>query len=108
MARGDQAPICFCVCSRALARASPVFEQMLYGNFTKKQTKAAGEWVVDLPEDKPSSFELLATISHCYLHQVPRTLSLDQLYDLTMLTHIYDTTRIPVLWCQGWVFIGSG
>ncbi|KAI0468778.1 hypothetical protein F4859DRAFT_203057 [Xylaria cf. heliscus] len=102
--RDGQAPICFRVCSRALARASPVFERMLYGNFAeRKPIKPDEDWIVDLPEDKPSSFKLFATISHCYLQQVPRSLSLDQLYDLTMLTHIYNATHILVPWCQGWV-----
>lgn len=44
------------VCSRALARCSPVFEAMPFGGFAESQPAATLEqssWVVHLPEDEP-------------------------------------------------------
>ncbi|KAH7140387.1 hypothetical protein B0J13DRAFT_586129 [Dactylonectria estremocensis] len=75
----------FIVCSRTLARASPIFEEMLYGQLAE------------------SIFQAFALASHGILHKVPKNLSLDQLYDLTTLTHYYDATKVLLPWIKSWM-----
>ncbi|KPM39819.1 hypothetical protein AK830_g6738 [Neonectria ditissima] len=92
----------FVVCSRALARASPIFEEMLYGQVAEPTHINRNSGVLDLPTHEPESFQLFALASHGLLHQVPRNLSLDQLYDLTTLTHSYDATKTLLPWIKSW------
>ncbi|KAL0942959.1 nuclear pore protein-like protein [Colletotrichum truncatum] len=101
----------FRVCSRTMARVSPVFDRMLHGNFAESKptatdpvTKAAtSDWVVELRDDKPDAFDLFASIAHSKFRRVPRTLSVGKLYDLTVLTHYYDATPVLTPWLQSWV-----
>lgn len=62
---------CFLVCSRTLARISPVFDRMLYGAFAESRGKHTAEaaWTVDLPEDPPFAFTIFVTISHGFVSQ---------------------------------------
>ncbi|CRK16476.1 hypothetical protein BN1723_011005 [Verticillium longisporum] len=96
---------CFLVCSRTLARISPVFDRMLYGAFAEPRGKHTAEaaWTVDLPEDPPFAFTIFVTISHGFVHKVPHSLSLDELYGLTVLTHYYDVTHILAPWASRWI-----
>ncbi|KAK4158454.1 nuclear pore protein-like protein [Chaetomidium leptoderma] len=99
---------CFLVCSRTLARVSPVFDRMLNGSFAEaKQPQDDGkdcqQWVVNLPDDKPSAMELFLDIAHGHLQKAPRALSMHELYDLTALTHFYDATPILVPWIRPWI-----
>lgn len=101
-----QPKIIFTVCSRALARVSPVFDRMLYGNFIEAKTstsKESDEWVVKLPEEKPVPLSIFLYISHGHYHRVPSSLPIDELYDLTTLTHYYDSTRMLAPWIKSWV-----
>ncbi|KAF9880650.1 hypothetical protein CkaCkLH20_01692 [Colletotrichum karsti] len=98
----------FRVCSRTMARVSPVFDRMLHGSFveakpTTNSDSTAIDWVVELREDKPDTFELFASIAHAKFRQVPRSLPIDRLYDLTVLTHYYDATPMLTPWLQNWV-----
>lgn len=96
-------PKCFLVCSRTIARVSPVFDRMIYGSFAEAGPADGKEWTVDLPEDKSSALQLFAIISHGFLHRVPHALSILELFDLTVLTHYYDATRILVPWVRPWM-----
>lgn len=90
--------------SRALARASPVFDKMLYGNFAESKSKDDGNcWTVDLPTDSPSAVEILLNITHARFQLVPRTPSIDELYDLTVLTDFYDATASLAPWADSWM-----
>ncbi|KAJ4184888.1 BTB domain-containing protein [Fusarium falciforme] len=95
----------FSACSRALSRASPVFERMLYGHFTESKTRLAEgeEWVVELPEDDSAPMEIFLNISHSHFGRVPRRMPLDELYDLTVLSNYYDCTRLLEPWINGWM-----
>ncbi|KAI0135902.1 hypothetical protein F4814DRAFT_444706 [Daldinia grandis] len=102
----DSATVVFTVCSRSLARASPVFDRMLYGDFSEgrsNQAKDADDWIVNLPEDKPAAVAVLLSIVHARFDQIPKTLSVDELYDLTVLTHYYDATRTLGPWSNKWM-----
>lgn len=74
----------FRVCSRTLARVSPVLERMLYGSFA--ESECSEEWTVDLPEVNPNAFIILAYISHGQLWKIPRALTAIELFDLLVLT----------------------
>ncbi|KAI8963164.1 hypothetical protein F5Y11DRAFT_167532 [Daldinia sp. FL1419] len=103
---GDSENVVFAVCSRSLARASPVFDRMLYGGFAEGQSNQAKDcngWVVNLPEDKPAAMSVLLSIIHGLFERVPKTLSVDELYDLTVLTHFYDATRTLGPWSNTWM-----
>ncbi|KAH7027273.1 uncharacterized protein B0I36DRAFT_412707 [Microdochium trichocladiopsis] len=58
----------FQVCSRTLARCSPVFDRMLFGGFveSKKTGSMAGQdaWTIDLPEDEPTYVKHLLDLIH--------------------------------------------
>jgi hypothetical protein len=96
----------FKICSRAICRASSVFDRMLYSNFAESRansTTPEGDWTVDLPSDKPGAMEVLLNISHANFGLVPKILSVDELYDLTVLTHYWDATQMLVPWIARWM-----
>ncbi|KAH8204659.1 hypothetical protein TruAng_001134 [Truncatella angustata] len=96
----------YIVCPRTLARTSPVFERMLYGDFAEADpsTRAAmGEWIVRLPEDKPVTMGLFLSIIHGSYDETLRNLSLDKIYDLTVVVHYYDATKVLRPWVEVWI-----
>ncbi|KAF4420404.1 hypothetical protein CFRS1_v015485 [Colletotrichum fructicola] len=73
----DRDPSTFLVCSKALARASPVFEKMLFGPFAESRSspessKQEPAWVVHLPEDDPDHMEAVLNILHFNFKEIPR------------------------------------
>ncbi|KAH7349851.1 hypothetical protein B0T11DRAFT_343042 [Plectosphaerella cucumerina] len=94
---------CFLVCSRALSRVSPVFDRMIHGPFAEAKPEDGKDWVIELPEDNPSAMELFLNISHGHLQKAPRALSMHALYDLTALTHFYDSTPMLAPWVRPWI-----
>lgn len=100
---GQTDPVTFTACSRALARASPVFERMLFGLFMESKPTNGEDWVVELPEDKPTALSIFLRISHGQFDQMPRTLSIDDLYDLTVLSNYYDGTHMLEPWVGRWM-----
>lgn len=101
----DGTRVTFLVCSRALARTSPVFERMLYGNFKESQDspKENTDWEVELQNERPTTMEILLNITHANLAKVPRILPIDELYDLTICTNYYDTTHLLAFWADSWL-----
>jgi hypothetical protein len=95
----------FQVCSRSLARMSPVLERMLYGSFAESnaQCRQTDCWTIDLPEVKPAPFALLAYICHGRFDRVPKVLSTDELFDLVALAHYYDCTPALAPWAERWL-----
>lgn len=83
----------FLVCSKTLARASPVFKAMLYGNFKEARPASLTEpWVVELPEDDAHSSEVLFNIIHSNFDRIPDALPLQKLFDILVVTDKYDMT----------------
>ncbi|KAI0159635.1 hypothetical protein GGR57DRAFT_499960 [Xylariaceae sp. FL1272] len=76
----------FYVCSRALSRASPVFERMLYGYFA--ESKKSDTWTVVLHDDKIGSMYILLDLMHGGVFRV-----VDRLFE-------YDFTYDTVDWCR--------
>ncbi|KAK8145709.1 hypothetical protein G3M48_004094 [Beauveria asiatica] len=96
----------FLVCSRTLARASPVFDRMLYGPYIEamgNKTDAATGWTVALRQDKPAPMQVLLNIAHARFALVPLILSVDNLYDLAVLTNYYDATPLLLPWIAAWM-----
>ncbi|KAI0804243.1 hypothetical protein GGR55DRAFT_691102 [Xylaria sp. FL0064] len=100
----------FTVCSRTLARVSPFWDKMLYGEFieSKKPHPQDGspEWTVKLPEDNPTAMGLLLSIIHGQFDVVPGyedLLYVRDLYDISVITDKYDMTHILQPWARGWL-----
>lgn len=96
----------YIVCPRTLARTSPVFERMLYGNFAEGNSSARGaasEWIVRLPEDKPVTMGRFLSIIHGNYDDSLRNLSLDEIYDLTITAHYYDAIQFLRPWVEVWI-----
>jgi hypothetical protein len=97
----------FLVCSRTLARASPVLNRMLYGSFAESKpsndSSGSGGWTISLPELNPHPFILLAHISHGAFNNIPKTLTIDELFDLIVVTHYYDCTPLLAPWAALWL-----
>ncbi len=93
----------FLACSRTLARASPVFDRMLYGPYAEATHDNSADWIVRLPDDKPFPLQVFLNIAHANFAMVPKVLSVDNLYDLAALTNYYDATLLLSPWIQGWL-----
>lgn len=61
----------FVVCSRALARASTVFDRMLHGGFAESKP-SEGDWVANLPEESLHGLCILLEIIHGNVHTLSR------------------------------------
>lgn len=93
----------FLVCSRTMARASPVFDCMLYGPYVEAAHNDSVDWIVRLPDDKPFPFQVFLNIAHANFAMIPKVLSVDNLYDLAALTNYYDATPLLSPWIEGWL-----
>ena len=100
-------PTTYRACSRTLSRASPVFDRMLHGYFAESKASAANasaeEWVVDLSHGQPHATRLFLHITHGRFEDVPRDLSVEELYEVTVLTNYYDATKSLIPWVGGWM-----
>lgn len=78
--------------SNALSRMSPVFHRMLKGNFAEARP-SQGEWRVKLPEDNPEDFAIIMDMIHCQYDLTPQTPTLNELYNILVITNKYDMAR---------------
>lgn len=100
----------FIVCSKTLARTSPFWDKMLYGEFKEsKKLCSQGdnlEWTVKLPEDSPTAMGLLLSIVHGRFDVVPRyedLLCIPDLYEVSIITDKYDMAHVLQPWARGWL-----
>ena len=101
----------FVACSRTLARVSPVFDRMLYGTFAeaKSNQESPDDWTINLGDDNPAPMKIFLNIAHANFSEVPKALTVGDLYDLVVLTHYYDATRLLTPWVETWMSsLGSG
>lgn len=96
--------VAFKVCSRALARSSPVWEALLYGPFAEgKAQQHGGDWEIPLPEDRPEALRILIAAVHRGADDLPRQIGHEQLLRLTVIADKYDMTgSLKPLWDK-WV-----
>ncbi|KAI0112765.1 hypothetical protein F4776DRAFT_339550 [Hypoxylon sp. NC0597] len=99
----------FVVCSKTMARSSPFWKKMLYGDFAegkKAQPKNdEKEWIVKLPEDNVTAMTIVLSIIHGRFDQVAGYEDLiytAHLYNLCVLTDKYDMTHVLRPWAKGW------
>lgn len=103
----------FIVCSRAMARSSPVFRSMLYGGYAESKP-TEGQWVVHLPEDNDMAFAVILNIIHLRMTQVPMLLpgtdraplSEDSdilLHHLAVLADKYLLLSLLQPWANAWL-----
>ncbi|KAL2758886.1 hypothetical protein ACRALDRAFT_1075269 [Sodiomyces alcalophilus JCM 7366] len=97
----------FVVCSRTLARASPVLRVMAHGPFAESKINhdvhtKDHEWVIDLPEDKPRPFLDILNIIHGRFKLVLQKPTLSQLYDILTVTRKYDMAAVIKPWSDAW------
>ncbi|KAB5545657.1 hypothetical protein GE09DRAFT_215584 [Coniochaeta sp. 2T2.1] len=112
------------VCSKALARASPVFKSMLFGGFAESKPRDASiQWVVNLPEDDINAMAILLHIFHGQVHHVPMMLPqrrkdliqaqlfnynvpkvvIDVLYHITVVSDKYYVAPLLKPWAKSWI-----
>ncbi|KAK2016780.1 hypothetical protein LZ32DRAFT_635713 [Colletotrichum eremochloae] len=90
------------VCSRTMARASDVFEKMLFGPFKESQ-KEDKEWVIELPEDNIKPMTTILAIAHCCHKKVPDSVTISELFELLILGDKYDMTHHLRHYLREWV-----
>lgn len=114
---GDEDATAFVVCSKTVARASPVWKRLLFGLFSEslQPSKDSGEeWTVRLPVDNPRSMRLVLNIIHSQFEEVPTSvtffdygetgyITFEELFQLTVLTDKYDLTRMLRPWASYWL-----
>ncbi|KAJ1324123.1 BTB/POZ domain-containing protein [Microdochium nivale] len=99
----------FRVCSRALARASLVFEKMLFGSFAEASgNQSGGDWVIELPDDASSAMRILFEIMHSRYQRLTAWSStqpsfIPLLYDLLVVADKYDCIGLFRPWAASWV-----
>lgn len=91
------------VCSRTLCRASAVWKKMLNGPFLESRPKD-GEWIVELPEDDYKALTLVLNVIHFHFDRIPdpATPTVEDLFNLTILTDKYDLTHLLRPWAKSW------
>ncbi|KAK8029759.1 hypothetical protein PG993_011050 [Apiospora rasikravindrae] len=92
----------FRVCSRAMARASPVWRSMLFGGFAESKP-TSGNWVVNLPDDSPQAMSTLLGIVHAKFDDVPQTVGPHELFDIAVIADKYDLTHLLKPWARVWL-----
>ncbi|KAF5515958.1 hypothetical protein CGCS363_v001722 [Colletotrichum siamense] len=92
----------FKVCSRTVARASPVFVRMLHGRF-KESRPESSDWIVDLPDDDTESMQIMLNMMHARFDWVPQGISIQDLYEMLVLVDKYDALDVIRPWARGWV-----
>lgn len=95
--------------SKTLSRASPVWKAMLYGPWRESRDSnnpAQGEWVVELPDDKPEPMAMVLNIIHSRFETLPDVQSKDsipELYELAVLSDKYDLAKVFRPWAETWL-----
>lgn len=94
----------FRVCSRTLARSSPVFDKMLFGSFAESKPKDDGEWAVSLPEDTTAAMKPLLELMHGNFSSFqPGHAHNSRLYHLLVAADKYDCIHLLRPFAAHWV-----
>ncbi|KAL3297541.1 Nuclear pore protein-like protein [Colletotrichum asianum] len=97
-------PKTYVVCSRALARHSPVLKAMLFGAFAEARRPTDGsQWVVKVSEDNHKQFPVFLSIVHGCFQDVPKELDVQDLGALLVIVDKYDALPIIRPWVKGWL-----
>ncbi|KAI8175181.1 hypothetical protein K4K51_007759 [Colletotrichum sp. SAR 10_75] len=98
-------PTTFVVCSKTLARSSPVLKALLYGGFTEsiRPKESHDDWVVDLPDDEPEALAIFLNIIHSNFQEIPRKPNACSVYNLLVVLDKYDCIALVQPWASSWV-----
>lgn len=88
------------VCSRAVARASPVLKAKLDG---PSGEQPGDPWVVDLVGDLPEEVERFLAMVHADFARVPPSLTIPQLYRFLAFLLKYDAMPAIRPWARQWL-----
>ncbi|KAJ8067206.1 hypothetical protein OCU04_004571 [Sclerotinia nivalis] len=93
------------VSSKHMTLASPVFEAMLSGGRFKEGVEllAKGKAEIELPDNNPDAFSIIAQIIHGRNQTVPQQVSFKILLELAILTEKYQTHEIIGCISDYWV-----
>jgi hypothetical protein len=81
----------FQACSRALARSSPAWNELLYGELWERKEQQNGDlWEIPLPEDDPDDLRVMLFIVHFNFEALPKTVTFELFFGLTVLSKKYD------------------
>ncbi len=96
--------VVFQVCSRALARSSPVWETLLYGPFSEgKAQQKEDTWEIPLPEERPEELRILVSVVHGRFDNLPQAIACSELLKITVLADKYDMVHYLKPFWTGWV-----
>ncbi|KAK1574460.1 uncharacterized protein LY79DRAFT_593276 [Colletotrichum navitas] len=90
------------ICSRTLARASVIFEKMLFGPFKESQ-KEGEEWIVELPEDNLLPMTTVLAIAHGCHRIVPTHVTIPELFEILVLSNKYSMTYLFRPYLRRWI-----
>ncbi|KAF5510770.1 hypothetical protein CGCS363_v002497 [Colletotrichum siamense] len=96
-------PTTYVVCSRALARHSPVFKAMLFGDFAEARPTEGSQWIVEVSEDNREMFPIFLNIVHGCFKDVPTKLHIQELCALVVIVEKYDALPIIRPWVKEWM-----
>jgi len=108
----------FTVYSRVLARASTVFDTMLYGGGPEAKP-AQGDWVVRLPGDRAYGLHILLDIIHGNIHRIENNIfkhtederddnaALELLSAVAIMADKYDMLVVFSPWAESWLKSGK-
>lgn len=94
----------FVVCSRTLARSSPVWSAMIYGPFAESEanTERQDEWIINLPEDKSQPMLVILNIIHGRFGLIPTNLPAVQFHEILVLADKYAMQKKVNPWASEW------
>ncbi|KAL8406872.1 hypothetical protein RB596_005381 [Gaeumannomyces avenae] len=90
----------YTVCSRTLARASPLFDTLLRSSKADRQLN--GGWTVKLPYDDPQSIRIILSIVHGRFRDVPDSMALGSLHQLCLSLDKYRIAECLGPWAKKW------
>ncbi|KAI3324107.1 hypothetical protein HD806DRAFT_494136 [Xylariaceae sp. AK1471] len=106
---GEFPTVSFIVCSRTLARSSPVWNRMLNGEFLESKKPGpqdtSSKWTIKFPKDNATAMAVLLSIVHGRFDVVPSyegPIDTKDLYDISVLTDKYLMTHALRPWARGW------
>ena len=96
--------VVFRVCSRTLARSSPVWEALLYGPFSEGKAQQEGDtWEIPLPEERPEELGIILSVMHGKFDNLPQAIACGELHKLAVLAYKYDMIRLLKPFWVGWI-----
>ena len=87
--------------SQVLCLASPVWKVMFdpQGPWARQSSNTEGFKMYD---DDPKALLILLDIAHLNFNRIPRTLTLEQLFQIAILCDKYDTVKLIQPWIKNW------